>query len=91
MIKNALLRTQLAQASSVDDKNLASMTKNACNDSRTMRIATIVATFYLPANLVVVGLLASAFSVLYVQMQKLILAAVVLQYRARQLLSNIPT
>jgi hypothetical protein len=73
MIKNALLRTQLAQASSVDDKNLASMTEKACNDSRIMRIATIVATFYLPANLVVVGLLTSAFPVLYVQLQKLIL------------------
>ena len=78
MIKNALLRTQLAQASSVDSKNLASMTEKACNDSRIMRIATIAATFYLPATLVMVNLLTSALSNLYEQMQKLILAAVVL-------------
>lgn len=54
LIRNGVSLEQLARAAATDNKVLAVMTDKTQKDSRTMRIATIVAMFYLPVNLVVV-------------------------------------
>ena len=54
LIKNGVSLAQLAQRGTADNKALAITTNKTQKDSRTMRIATIIAMVYLPANLVVV-------------------------------------
>jgi hypothetical protein len=53
-INNGTNLRQLAQAGAVDNQNLAHITEETRKDSRTMRIATLIAMAYLPANLVTV-------------------------------------
>ena len=53
-INNGTSIRQLAQAGAVDNQNLAHITEETRKDSRTMRIATLIAMAYLPANLVTV-------------------------------------
>lgn len=50
----SLKLTHLAQADAVESKNMAVLADLTYKDSRTMRIATVIAMFYLPANLVMV-------------------------------------
>lgn len=52
--ENSLKLTQLAQADAVENKDMAILADLTYKDSRTMRIATVIAMFYLPANLVMV-------------------------------------
>lgn len=54
IIRNGLSLAQLAQTSSADNKVLAIMADKTQKDSRIMRIATLIAMIYLPANLVMV-------------------------------------
>lgn len=54
MYHNGMKLTQIAQADSVETKVMVSLANQTSQDSRTMRIATVVAMFYLPANLVTV-------------------------------------
>jgi hypothetical protein len=54
MHNNGLRLTQIALADSAETKAIVSLTDKTSQDSRTMRIATVVAMFYLPANLVMV-------------------------------------
>jgi hypothetical protein len=54
LVKNGVSLAELAQAAAKDNKALAKMTDKTQKDSRTMRIATVIAMVYLPANLVVV-------------------------------------
>ncbi|OCK76318.1 hypothetical protein K432DRAFT_428802 [Lepidopterella palustris CBS 459.81] len=51
-IKNGVALGQLAHAGAADSRYLATMTEETQKDSRTMRIATVIAMVYLPANLV---------------------------------------
>lgn len=51
---NSVRLTQIAQADSVETKVMVSLADKTSQDSRTVRIATAVAMFYLPANLVTV-------------------------------------
>jgi len=51
---NSVRLTQIAQADSVETKVMVSLADKTSRDSRTMRITTVVAMFYLPANLVMV-------------------------------------
>lgn len=52
--ENGLKLTQLVQADAVENKDMAILADLTYKDSRTMRIATVIAMFYLPANLVMV-------------------------------------
>lgn len=52
--ENSLKLTQLAEADAVENKDMAILADLTYRDSRTMRIATVIAMFYLPANLVMV-------------------------------------
>jgi hypothetical protein len=54
VVRNGASLATLAQASATENKILTNMTDKTQQDSRTMRIATIVAMIYLPANLVIV-------------------------------------
>jgi hypothetical protein len=54
LVRNGVLLAQLAQVGAADNKVLATMTDKTQKDSRIMRIATIIAMVYLPANLVTV-------------------------------------
>lgn len=58
--ENSLKLTQLAQADAVENKDMAILADLTYRDSRTMRIATVIAMFYLPANLVMVCSLTAA-------------------------------
>lgn len=60
--ENTLKLTQLAQADAVENKDMAILADLTYRDSRTMRIATVIAMFYLPANLVMVCSLAAAYN-----------------------------
>lgn len=60
--ENSLKLTQLAQADAVENKDMAILADLTYRDSRTMRIATVIAMFYLPANLVMVCYLAAAYT-----------------------------
>lgn len=60
--ENSLKLTQLAQADSVENKDMAILADLTYRDSRTMRIATVIAMFYLPANLVMVRSPAAAYT-----------------------------
>lgn len=52
--ESSLKLTQLVQADAVENKDMAILADLTYRDSRTMRIATVIAMFYLPANLVMV-------------------------------------
>lgn len=52
--ESSLKLTQLVQADAVENKDMAILADLTYKDSRTMRIATVIAMFYLPANLVMV-------------------------------------
>lgn len=54
MHNNGMRLTQIALTDSAETKAMASLAEQTSQDSRTMRIATTVAMFYLPANLVMV-------------------------------------
>ena len=54
LLRNGASLTQLAQAGAADNRLLTAMKDKTQRDSRTMRIATVIAIVYLPANLVVV-------------------------------------
>ena len=54
IIHNGIALECLSQAKARDNGNLARMTKETQKDSRTMRIVTVVALIYLPANVVLV-------------------------------------
>lgn len=56
---SSLKLTQLVQADAVENKDMAILADLTYKDSRTMRIATVIAMFYLPANLVMVCFLIS--------------------------------
>lgn len=60
--ENSLKLTQLAQADAVENKDMAILADLTYRDSRTMRIATMIAMFYLPANLVMVCSPAAAYT-----------------------------
>lgn len=60
--ENSLKLTQLAQADAVENKDMAILADLTYRDSRTMRIATVIAMFYLPANLVMVCSPAAAYT-----------------------------
>jgi hypothetical protein len=47
--------TKLGQAAASENRVLSVMTDRTRKDSRTMKIATVVAMFYLPVNLVIVS------------------------------------
>jgi hypothetical protein len=47
------------QADAVENRDMAVLADLTYKDSRTMRIATVIAMFYLPANLVMVRFLAA--------------------------------
>ncbi|ETS86983.1 hypothetical protein PFICI_00811 [Pestalotiopsis fici W106-1] len=49
---NGVRLAQIAQADSVENKTMLSLADKTAQDSRTMRIATLIAMVYLPANLV---------------------------------------
>ncbi|KAI1125641.1 hypothetical protein F5Y10DRAFT_246502 [Nemania abortiva] len=49
---NGLKLTHIAQMDSYETKTMAFLASRTHQDSRTMRIATVIAMFYLPANLV---------------------------------------
>ncbi|KAK2603129.1 hypothetical protein N8I77_009609 [Diaporthe amygdali] len=48
----SLKLTQLVQADAIENRDMAVLADLTYKDSRTMRIATVIAMFYLPANLV---------------------------------------
>ncbi|KAL8678043.1 MAG: hypothetical protein Q9186_005574 [Xanthomendoza sp. 1 TL-2023] len=52
MYDNGVKLAQLAQSDATEKKIMVMLANNTAEDSRTMRIATMVAMFYLPANLV---------------------------------------
>jgi len=54
LIRNGVALSQLAQLAAADNRVIMRMADKTRQDSRTMRIATIVAIVYLPANLVMV-------------------------------------
>lgn len=56
MRNNGMRLTQIAQADSIETKFMVSISNKMYEDSRTMRIATVIAMLYLPANLVMVCL-----------------------------------
>lgn len=60
--ENGLKLTQLVQADAVENKDMAILADLTYKDSRTMRIATVIAMFYLPANLVMVCRLAPSYT-----------------------------
>lgn len=64
MYDNGVKLAQLAQSDATEKKIMVMLANKTAEDSRTMRIATIVAMFYLPANLVMVGLRFSNIPVL---------------------------
>ncbi len=64
MYDNGVKLAQLAQSDATEKKIMVVLANKTAEDSRTMRIATIVAMFYLPANLVMVGLRFSNIPVL---------------------------
>ncbi|KAI1123893.1 hypothetical protein F5Y10DRAFT_285562 [Nemania abortiva] len=51
--QNGLHLAQIAERDSQETKTMALLSDKTYRDSRTMRIATVVAMFYLPANLVI--------------------------------------
>ncbi|EUC37473.1 hypothetical protein COCCADRAFT_85618 [Bipolaris zeicola 26-R-13] len=52
LVKNSHVLSQLAQTSASESKTITDMTNRTQQDSRVMRIATVIAMVYLPANLV---------------------------------------
>ncbi|KAF1847232.1 uncharacterized protein K460DRAFT_352398 [Cucurbitaria berberidis CBS 394.84] len=52
LIQSSHLQTQLGEAAASENRILSSISESMGKDSRTMKIATVVAMFYLPANLV---------------------------------------
>lgn len=58
--ETSLKLAHLAQADAVENKDMAILADLTYKDSRTMRIATVIAMFYLPANLVMVRIPATA-------------------------------
>lgn len=54
MHHNSMELTRIAYAQSVETKLMVSLADRTRQDSRTMRIATVIAMLYLPANLVMV-------------------------------------
>lgn len=54
MHNNGLKLTQIAQVDSAETRVMVSLADKSFQESRTMRIATVIAMFYLPANLVMV-------------------------------------
>ena len=54
LIRNGVALARLAQLAAADNRVIMRMADKTRQDSRTMRIATIVAIVYLPANLVTV-------------------------------------
>jgi hypothetical protein len=54
LTENSLTIARLAQTTKEDNDVMTRMVHETRRESRTMRIVTIVATFYLPANLVTV-------------------------------------
>lgn len=52
LVNNGAILTQLGQTTASESKALSTMTKYTVKDSRTTRIATVMATVYLPATLV---------------------------------------
>ena len=52
LVQNSHVLSQLAQASANESKSITAMTNKTQQDSRVMRIATVIAMVYLPANLV---------------------------------------
>jgi hypothetical protein len=55
MHRNGMELTRIAHAQSVETKVMVSLADKTRQDSRTMRIATVIAMLYLPANLVMVS------------------------------------
>ena len=53
---NGIHLARMAQQDGFEKKLMVKLADNTARDSRTMRIATVVAIIYLPANLVMVGL-----------------------------------
>lgn len=51
---NGARLTQIVQADSAENKVIVSLADATARDSRTMRIATVIAMVYLPANLMMV-------------------------------------
>ncbi|RWA05253.1 hypothetical protein EKO27_g9852 [Xylaria grammica] len=51
---NSLRLTQIAQNDAYETRTMAALADKTFQDSRTVRIATVIAMFYLPANLVTV-------------------------------------
>ncbi|KAL2870915.1 uncharacterized protein BJX67DRAFT_210551 [Aspergillus lucknowensis] len=49
---NGITLTQLTQTNTIETRAIVSLADQARQESRTMRIATVVAVYYLPANLV---------------------------------------
>ncbi|KAI1116751.1 hypothetical protein F5Y14DRAFT_439594 [Nemania sp. NC0429] len=49
---NSLRLTQIAQNDAFETRTMAAIAEKTFHDSRTVRIATVIAMFYLPANLV---------------------------------------
>lgn len=54
MHNNGVRLAQIAQADSTETKVMVSLADRTSRDSRTMRIATVIAMLYLPASLVMV-------------------------------------
>ncbi|KAI0193438.1 hypothetical protein F4808DRAFT_358368 [Astrocystis sublimbata] len=51
--RNSLRLTQIAQNDADENRTMAVLAEKTFHDSRTVRIATVIAMFYLPANLVI--------------------------------------
>jgi hypothetical protein len=58
---NGMKLAQIAQTDSIETSIMVSLADKTAQDSRAMRIAAVIATFYLPANLVIVCSLPSPF------------------------------
>lgn len=54
LVRNGVSLAQLARAGADDNRALATIADKTWKDSRTVRITTIIAIIYLPANLVTV-------------------------------------
>lgn len=54
MHNNGLGLKEIALMNAAETKVMISLASQSSQDSRTMRIATVIAMFYLPANLVMV-------------------------------------
>lgn len=54
VVRNGFALERLGHAGQVDNENISRIAEDTQKESRTMRIATIIAMVYLPANLVLV-------------------------------------